>query len=130
MSDVIVKDSRIQGKGAFANRDFKEGETVIKWDISHTLTKEELKNASEEEKRYVTEMDGIIIVMKSPEKYVNHSCEPNTIVKNYSDVARKDIKKGEEITGNFLEEGSLEVPFNCNCGSENCKGNIGKLNSI
>ena len=27
--DVVVKESRIEGKGVFANRDFKKGEIVV-----------------------------------------------------------------------------------------------------
>ena len=125
MEGVIVKPSKIHGKGVFATRDFKEGEIVTRWDTSKTLTKEQLEKASPEEKRYITEIGGKIVVMQEPEKYINHSCSPNTKVQNMCDVARRDIKTGEEITGNYLEEGSLEVPFTCNCGSENCKGKIG-----
>jgi SET domain-containing protein len=124
MSDVIVKESKIHGKGVFAARDFKKGESITKWDTSRTMTKEELQNASKEDKRYITVMNGKTVVMQEPERYVNHSCNPNTIIKNFSDVARRDIKTGEEITGNYLEEGSLEVPFVCNCGSDNCRGKI------
>ena len=42
--DVIIKKSKIEGKGVFAARDFKKGEIVVKWDISHQLSPEEAKN--------------------------------------------------------------------------------------
>ena len=125
MDGVIVKHSKIHGKGVFAARDFKEGEVVTKWDTSKTITEDQLKKASTEEKKYITKMGDRIVVMQEPEKYVNHSCNPNTKVRNLCDVALRDIKKGEEITGNYLEEGSLEVPFVCNCRSHNCKIKIG-----
>ena len=38
MPDVIIKDSKIQGKGVFANKNFKKGKMVMKWDASIILT--------------------------------------------------------------------------------------------
>ena len=38
--DVIIKKSRIQGKGVFANKDFKKGEIVLRWNPKK-ITKEE-----------------------------------------------------------------------------------------
>ena len=60
--------------------------------------------------------------MQSPERFVNHSCESNTTVKNRSDIAIKNIKKGEEITSNYSSHG-IES-FKCKCGSKGCKGII------
>lgn len=62
--------------------------------------------------------------MQAPEKYVNHSCEPNTTAKGFCDVAIRNIKKGEEITGNY-EETAGGASFKCSCGSTNCKKIIG-----
>ncbi len=31
MKDIVVKKSKIIGKGVFAIRDFKKGEVVLKW---------------------------------------------------------------------------------------------------
>lgn len=57
--------------------------------------------------------------MQAPEKYINHSREPNTKAKNHCDVAIRDIKAGEEITSNYSKN-SL-TPFKCNCGSKKCR---------
>ena len=114
--DFTVKKSAIQGKGVFATRDFKKGETIFKWDTLNTLSEEEVKL---KDKRYITFSQGKYIVMQEPEKFVNHSCDPNTEVKNFSDVAIKDIKEGEEITSDYSD--GLLVEFECHCGSEECK---------
>ena len=63
----------------------------------------------------------------------NHSCNANTAYKGLNVYALRDIKKGEELTLDyalFLDE-HME-PFNCSCGSENCKGYITgiPLNSV
>ncbi len=120
--DVIIKKSKIHGKGVFANRDFRKGETVIKWDLSTILTKEEVDKLPKKEKRYVSILkDDRYVLHQTPARYVNHSCDPNTYTKNNKDVASRDISKGEEITTDY----SLEVPglyMKCNCGTKKCRG--------
>lgn len=60
--------------------------------------------------------------MQYPERFVNYSCEPNTLIKNFSDVASRDIKKGEEITTNYDDE-DINA-FECKCGSKKCNSII------
>jgi len=67
-------------------------------------------------------MDGKYVIMQDPEKYVNHSCDANTTAKQFCDIAKRDIKKGEEITANYKEELSPSTEMKCNCGSKNCVG--------
>lgn len=60
-------------------------------------------------------------------QYVNHSCEPNGFVNaaEYSFCALRDIRRGEEITFNYLmTEHELASPFLCECQSEKCFGFI------
>jgi len=121
---VIVKKSKIQGKGVFATRNIKKGEVVLKWDTSHRLKKTEVNELSEKEKNYVSYMNGKYVQMQVPEKYVNHSCEPNTHPKNHSDIAIRDIKKGEEITSDYSKESVGGTFLDCKCGSKKCKGRI------
>jgi hypothetical protein len=42
--------------------------------------------------------------MQSPEKFVNHSNCPNTFMRKGRDVAKRAIKKGEEITTRYNKE--------------------------
>jgi SET domain-containing protein len=121
MADVVVKKSKIEGVGVFASRNFKKGEVVIKWDISHQLTLKEFQKISKEEKRYVAHLEGKYILMQSPARYVNHSCNANTYTHNFCDVAKQDIKKGEEITGDYSENETPSFEMVCHCGSKNCR---------
>ena len=80
MKDIIIKKSSIgqfkNGFGLFTARDFKKGEIVK------------------------------IFLYPIPERYVNHSDNPNTIQnfeKGY-DIALRDIKSGEEITTDSTKE--------------------------
>jgi hypothetical protein len=73
--------------------------------------------------------------MQPPEKYINHSCNPNSYTKTIKGVrkvfAMENIKKGEEITYDYSINGYNDGTFQCNCGSENCRkryqGNFFKL---
>ena len=123
--DIIVKESKIHGKGVFANRNFKKGEVVIKYNLK-SLTEQEFRNLPESEKHFTSFEDGKYWLFSSPERYVNHSCEPNTNpnLKEKYDFATKDIRKGDEITSDYTKDNVPGLNMKCNCGSKNCKGII------
>ena len=120
MNDVIVKRSEIHGKGVFAARDFRKGEIVIRWDISHRISKKQYERLSRKDKGYVAHIGRIYILQQSPAKYVNHSCNHNTYVRKSCDVAKRNIKKGEEITANYGDD-TENLNMKCSCGSKNCR---------
>ena len=101
MDYIVIKKSKIRpfDKGAFANRDFKKGEIVVKYTLK-PLTPEDFDNLSKEEKNFTHRHWGVVYLYSSPERYVNHSTNPNTRqdLQNKCDIAIRDIKKGEEIT--------------------------------
>ncbi len=122
MKNVIVKKSATEGKGVFAAQDFKKGEVVLKWDTSHKYSRQELKKLSKDDQNHMNCIGkGIYILMQTPEKFVNHSCEPNTYVKNQQDIAICNIKKGEEITSDYSLNGIDDWKLNCNCGMKKCR---------
>ncbi len=121
MKDIIVKKSKIEGLGVFANRDFKKDEVVIKYGKSKKINKNEYEALPKEEKSRVSLVNGEYIHFQAPERYVNHSCDANIYSKDFCDVAKRDIKKGEEITSDYDEEGGLNANFKCRCGSKDCR---------
>jgi len=130
MVDVVVNESNIHGKGVFAKRGFKKGEIVIRYNLKF-LTKGEFAKLSESEKHYTSkEENGAIWLFPSPERYVNHSCEPNTNpnLKEKFDFAIRDIKKGEEILTDYRLDDVPDLNMKCNCGSKHCKKIIRKGN--
>ena len=59
---------------------------------------------------------------------INHSCEPNLVLKGFNKlIAKKDIKPDEELTvdcGSIcMGEGSILIE-NCMCGSNKCRKTI------
>lgn len=121
MSDIIVKNSNIHGKGVFALRDFKKEEVIMRWDISHILTPKQVEKLPASEKEYVAFSDRKYILMQPPAKYTNHLCDANIYVDNFCYVAKRDIKKGEEIGEDYSEDEIPGFRMKCNCGRKNCR---------
>jgi len=117
---VRIQSSPLSGKVLFAADFIKKGETVISWKPK-VLTRQQAKRLSEDEYKHYTYPDGDhMLWMQPPERFMNHSCDPNTHVVGRSDVALRDIAPGEEVTSDYMD---LEVPGSaCNCGSAKCRG--------
>jgi uncharacterized protein len=124
MHDIVVKRSGIHGLGVYANRDFKNGETVLRWDVTNELTRRDVDKLPESDRRYVSYLNKKYVLMQPPERFVNHSCDPNTSARDHCDIAIRDIKKGEEITGDYSEESIPGTEMVCNCRSIKCRGRI------
>ena len=120
--NIIVKNAGKKGKGVFATNPIKKGQVVIKWNIKHELNRDDLRSLSRYDKDHLNYIGrGKYIVMSSPEKFVNHSCNPNTYVKNGKDVAIRNIKKGEEITSDYSVNSLEKWQMTCYCKSKNCR---------
>ena len=105
MKDVIIGSGNLDGKGIYANRDFKKGEVVIKYNLT-SITEQEFKNLSENEKQFTHSHRGVNYLYSEPERYVNHSDNPNTYqdLTNNCDIALRNIKKGEMITTDAMKD--------------------------
>jgi SET domain-containing protein len=117
---LIIRKSEIEGRGVFAGKDIQKGEIVIRWNCKE-LTSEEAKILPETEKKYLTFVDKKYYLMLPPARYVNHSCNPNTFVKDFCDVAKRNIQNGEEITTDYSATMDTTESMNCKCNSHNCR---------
>lgn len=131
-----MKGNAIAGFGIYAIRDIQKNDIIFKGEekaqriatksyINTTWDVKELENF----KKYAYPLSNEVFLLwdENPAGWApqNHSCNANTAYKGLSVYAVRNIKKGEELTLDyalFLDE-HME-PFNCNCGSENCKGYI------
>ena len=101
MSSANIKDSGQKGKGVFAGKEFVKGEIILKIDTSALVSAEDIRYLSADEQNHTMYVgDGNYIIMGSPERFVNHSCEANAYTKRGKVIAMKDIKQGEEIIVN------------------------------
>ncbi len=69
----------------------------------------------------------------NPLRYLNHSCEPNTVrtEDGYQFQTTRPIREGQQIT---VDYSTLEVnpkwKMECHCGSPNCRGTIGSVQTL
>lgn len=123
MTAVKVKPSKIQGKGVFATKDFKIGDIILDIDDSHVV--KNFSRLSKQDQDHCDYLGDKTVLMQSPEKYINHSCDPNTFVKTIKGIRRvmalRDIPKGQEITYDYAINGYYESHDPCHCGAKNCR---------
>jgi len=132
VADFSVRESKIHGQGVFAKKAFLRGDMLLEIDDSDpVLDRGELTPEEEIFIDVFVTADGKqkVTWMKSPERFINHSCEPNNYV--LTDMtngirrawALKNIRIGDELTWdyalNIWEEWIGPVP--CNCGAETCR---------
>jgi SET domain-containing protein len=137
-----VRQSAIQGKGAFATRNIKKGTRLIEY-LGQRITWRTADKRYDDEKmgRHHTFLftvdDRIVIdaaVNGNDARFLNHSCDGNCEAisdrKRIFIDARRSIKAGEELlydyqyerTDDHTEED--EKFYACRCGSPECRGSI------
>ena len=135
MKNIIIKKTGKKGKGVFANKNFKKGELVMKVDLSKEKSysrKEVDKNPKLQSEHCDYVGRGRYVISFHPYSYINHSCNPNLLIKHKTMAksaiyAMGNIKKGEELTydygANALD--SFDNPswksMKCNCSTKNCR---------
>jgi len=119
-----IGDSGAKGRGAFASAPIRAWTTVATyrgkarwiWDIPRDLWP------------YTFQVD--YDRYKVPRKgsvgwFINHSCDPNCVVSGNSVAARRDIKRGEELTFDYSTD--VDWPgfaMACRCGGRGCRRTI------
>ena len=111
MNDIFIGKGNLAGKGVFANRDFRKDEVVINYHLK-PLTDQEVDELPDEEKMFVHTHWGENFLYAEPERYVNHSDDPNTYqdLEKKCDIALRDIKKGEMITTDATKDDIATFP--------------------
>ena len=118
--DIETRPSHISGRGVFARRRFARGEIVFRWDVSRKIRRDRVDSLPPEEHHFLNPFDDeFLVLLPEPERCVNHSCDSNTRIERFTDVAVRDILPGEEITSDY-RSGNVEIDFVCRCGAPNC----------
>jgi ketosteroid isomerase-like protein len=99
ISDVIIGQGKLAGKGVYAARDFKEGELVVPYNL-RALTQAEFDALPDGEWEWTHSFWGRIYLFPEPARYVNSATDPSTYpdLERRGDYALRDIRKGEAIT--------------------------------
>ncbi len=129
---IVVWDSCIHGKGLVATGLIRAGEVVWRTSPGMTLIPVAEVNAWSEEKRQEMHFvayqynEDYFIMADEADRYMNHSCDPNTWFDGADTLlARRDIKPGEEVTYDYaMTEIAGEWDMSCACGSPFCRGRV------
>ena len=123
-----LRPSPINGVGVFALRDFSAGEIITCEDDSFVVTEDNPLPEGEHEYHCDWYADGRQVLLASPYRHVNHSCEPNSALRFIDGVrhtaAIRAIAAGEEITHEYCIDGFGDTVWECNCGSPSCRKTI------
>ena len=132
-----VRTSSISGKGTFAKRNIACGEHIITLSGNPIISGPDVAricakfNISGDDPLQVD--DAVFLILNYASKTINHSCSPNTGVRNMSDLfAIRDISIDEEITYDYSTTSGLndEWTMICGCDSETCRNIIGNVLTI
>ncbi len=56
-------------------------------------------------------------------RYLDHHCEPTTVIRDRAVIALRDIAEGDGVTFDYnTTEYDMAEPFQCHCGSARCVG--------
>lgn len=136
-----VKNSKIHGRGLYATQDIDAGTDIIQYVGEKITKKESTKRALEWEEQARQTGEGLVYIFEldekydidgrlgdNPARYMNHSCDGNCEAINYDGeiwiVARKDIRKGEELVYDYGYDMEHFLDHPCLCGADNCIGYI------
>ncbi|MFJ8580308.1 SET domain-containing protein [Micromonospora sp. NPDC093277] len=131
--DVEVRPSSIAGEGLFARAPIAAGMVVSRLGghlVTWPVLKDLLDSAARQPDRpyidtiAVTETLHLVLPPGRPNGKGNHSCEPNLWwVDAYILAARRDIKRGEELTNDYgTSTAGSDFRMPCRCRSALCRG--------
>ena len=122
-----VKESRIHGRGLFADQNIRKGQIISKYNpmIDRKIPQKKLSKLPSFIQKFVKYYSYLnkrneFVLSLDDSRYINHSDRPNTCdILTFWDrlfgregvaIANKDIKKGEEITSRYLKFDSKGKP--------------------
>jgi len=124
---VEVKPSRIEGLGVFALKSFKAGQCIHQINVVREITPAApIREDLGERIDHCDYPDGKVVLLGSPDRNLNHCCDPNAYVRFDQDgcylYARRDIAAGEEITCDYNINITGGTSWPCHCGAKRCRG--------
>lgn len=119
--------SPVAGRGLFARQPIPKDTVVVVWG-GKIYTRSEIEDSSDELRSFSLQVDEHLFL--APEslasiddaEFINHSCDPNLGFRGQvALVAMRDIMAGEELTFDYAMSEAIQHPFQCNCGSIQCR---------
>jgi hypothetical protein len=122
---VEVKPSPINGLGVCALGPLHAGEKILVIDDSRIVDEAHPLEPGDDPRHCDYLEAECVVLMQSPERHINHSCDPNTFVRTIDGrrtvIALREIRKGDEITYDYCINSSGDTLWDCNCGAARCR---------
>jgi len=137
-----LRESSIQGRGAFATRRIRKGARIIEY-TGERISQDEADKRYDDEAMgrhhtFLFTLDEKTVIDAAVDgneaRFINHSCDPNCQALIEDDkifiYALKDISPGEELVYDYAYERAegmdeeSEQLYACRCGAKNCRGTI------
>jgi SET domain-containing protein len=137
---VIVKRSRVHGRGVFAAKPFRKGQRIIEY-TGRRIRWSSVPAELDDFRMYFFAIgDGKWVIDPSvggnEAQWINHSCNPNCEIREPKRRifihALRDIRTGEELFYDYHLETDADVPRTkeieeeapCYCGAKKCRGTL------
>ena len=117
----VRKNKKVGPFGVFAKKNFRKGELVLMTVPGTIIHKGDFRYVSPYSERWNYYDESHYYFMSDPEFYINHSCDPNVILKDFAISAIRPIKKGEEVCYDYSLDGIDEWKMECKCGKKRCR---------
>jgi hypothetical protein len=143
--NVFVRGTNGCGNGAFARRDYGEGDIILEY-VGEVISRDEsdrrlqMMNENGAPNFYFFQVDSKTVIdathMGNEARFLNHSCDPNCKTQKWGVrseqklgiFAARNIKKDEELTYDYQYEvpnSDITSLAKCLCGSSNCRRYLG-----
>ena len=128
---IKVDKSKIHGTGCYATTAIPRGQIVTEYvgeliDYAEAVRRNDKTHRNYSE--YILEVKKNLFIdaarFENQARYINHSCEPNCIIKTIKNrafiVSIRPIAPGEELTYDYMYDIECREP--CFCGAPACRG--------
>jgi SET domain-containing protein len=143
---ILVRRSRIHGRGVYATRPIAEGDRIIEY-VGERISSEQADAECADDEAmarhhtffFAVDDDTVIDGGRggNESRFINHSCDPNCEVvverKRIFIQALRDIQPGEELfydywytTDDSYTEADLRRIYPCRCGAATCRGYLAR----
>jgi SET domain-containing protein len=119
---LVIKRAGEKGMGVFAAEDIPAGTVVVRYSGRPRCIWEIPRDRWE--RCFQVDYDVYVLPRRGTAGwYINHSCEPNCVVRGEREVVTaRPVRRGEELTFDYSTNvGWEEYEMRCSCGSEKCR---------
>ena len=116
------------GEEVFVNVNFKKGNLIFTW--KEVLKKDTYLSYVGDRWLQIEKCQWIAPIRNNLGLYINHSCNPNSGIKNsVKIVAMKNIRRGEEVIFDYsTSESENGWYLICHCQNKNCRRILSPIN--